>query len=603
MTKTKQFLLNIIFSLTTAFCFGNSNHNLLLKEWETYNNNNLNDTIRYKSIKYIARHAILSRSDSVKLVLEKQMQLAIKIDKDVFFADYNHNLGDYHRQKGNFSQAINAFLNALSTYERLEDLEGIANINLSIGGLYTDINQLRKALKHTLIAKDIYQSINKRNKLARCYNNIGIIKAKLFDFESSLDFQKKALNLKKKVGKKWDIGISYNTIGFSYCNMLEHIYNKNDTVNEMLKKQLIDSAFKYHHKALTIFSDQNSSYDIAYGYLGIGETFQLYGLPDSAIFYYKKAFDISNKLAIFHIAKDACLGLSNTYKKIKDHHKGLFWLEKHIEYKNKIFLKEQQFELGTKAAEIEYETKRIATNKKHQHELAIKQSKINFWIKLFSILSFTFLLLWIFNSWKNANKLRREHIKGFMIGEEKEKKRNAQELHDNIGQRLAIIKSKLIQSNTKSIANEIEEVISDVRAISKNIFPAYLDTLGIEMAIDKLIQDISSTTDIIITYEIDSSINQFLNEQKQINVYRIVQELINNGIKHAKPTAIRIEGKIKNEDYIEFKYCDNGIGIVLTNKTIGIGIFNIKNRLKAINGKWQIKSKPGNTVISFTLKK
>lgn len=187
-------------------------------------------------------------------------------------------------------------------------------------------------------------------------------------------------------------------------------------------------------------------------------------------------------------------------------------------------------------------------------------------------------------------------IKAQIEGQDKERLRIAQELHDSVGGNLAAIKLQLSNSNfgkeseIKNINHQINETYNQVRNLSHNMLPKkfnqskFCDVL--EEYLNKL-AEVSQLTPSFVAYP-RKKINN-LNENIQVEVYTIVQELITNTIKHAKANKIELQlNLIENSLNIIFE--DNGIGFNIKNNKEGIGFINIKNRINNLKGSLHIDS-------------
>ncbi len=189
-----------------------------------------------------------------------------------------------------------------------------------------------------------------------------------------------------------------------------------------------------------------------------------------------------------------------------------------------------------------------------------------------------------------------EVIKVSVKGQNKERKRIAQELHDSIGGNLAAIKLKInnsIKDNIKvdslsTINNQIDYTYEQVRNLSHNLMPKQFSESNFSDMLEEYTNSIWGTNSSFTVYprkEIDS-----LDENLQIEIFKIIQELTTNTIKHAKATFIELQmNLVANELNILFE--DNGIGFIPEKNKDGIGFENIKNRLNKFQGTFHIDSR------------
>lgn len=180
--------------------------------------------------------------------------------------------------------------------------------------------------------------------------------------------------------------------------------------------------------------------------------------------------------------------------------------------------------------------------------------------------------------------------KSLIQGQEKEQTRLSKELHDGIGPLLTSLKL-MIQSkvsndeNKESLKQLIDQIIKEVRIISSSLMPQSLADFGVSQALETWIALIRSNSHITIDYSESFSFNaKDLDKDTQICIFRVVQELINNTIKHSKASLIVID-MTNSDELIYISYYDNGIGFnpIQTSKS-GSGIINIRERVETLKG-------------------
>lgn len=209
----------------------------------------------------------------------------------------------------------------------------------------------------------------------------------------------------------------------------------------------------------------------------------------------------------------------------------------------------------------------------------------------------------------NKAKLEQEDFTRQLIdSQENERKRIASELHDSLGQNLLIIKNKAIlavkskdlDETSRTKIEEISELtsqsLSEVRSISYNLRPYEIDRLGLTEALNSLIENISLATLIKADYVIEN-IDNIYGSNFEINIYRIVQEILNNIIKHSGADKLNFAIK-KEPKIITLTVSDNGKGynpesLNSDKSTKGSGIKSIDERTKMMKGIFTIHSNLG----------
>jgi len=234
------------------------------------------------------------------------------------------------------------------------------------------------------------------------------------------------------------------------------------------------------------------------------------------------------------------------------------------------------------------------------------------------ILIFTIILFFtiIYIKYKHNLKTKNEHIlqqkkltKVIVDTQETERKKIAQELHDNIGQQLTVLKINYekIKDNSnfcfsennvvsEHISNMIDNIHKDVRSISHHMMPRFLREKNFTYAIIDLLDKTLSKTD--IKYQLHNNILVNLPEDIKLCLYRVMQELLNNIIKHSKANEISIQLIYLNNNIIMMVE-DNGIGIKFkSNSENGIGLDSIKARVNVLGGFFLIENSAFNGTIA-----
>jgi len=210
---------------------------------------------------------------------------------------------------------------------------------------------------------------------------------------------------------------------------------------------------------------------------------------------------------------------------------------------------------------------------------------------------------------KLALQHQEELLHSNILTQEAERKRIARDLHDEIGSKLNVIFLNIHRlkefskdgDDLSAITDEIELVINttidSTRQISHELLPPTLEEFGLVEAIRELQHSYNQLDTVqldFITMEDENNIEDRLIE---LNLFRVIQEQINNSIRHGKATKIDIKLWAKS-DLIKLTYQDNGVGFDSTQLAtkMGLGMKNIESRLQMIKASYQFDSSPGNGV-------
>jgi signal transduction histidine kinase/ligand-binding sensor domain-containing protein len=214
------------------------------------------------------------------------------------------------------------------------------------------------------------------------------------------------------------------------------------------------------------------------------------------------------------------------------------------------------------------------------------------------------------NRLEQARRAQEEFSQKLMASQEQERQRIAAELHDSLGQSLLIIKNRvaLAQSDvkqTKMVEEQLEELshsagaaIDECREIAYNLRPYQISRFGLSKSLQGIFMRINDVTDIQATVEIES-IDGLLSEDNQINIFRIVQECVNNIIKHSRATHASLSVK-RGSGGIALNIGDDGCGFVQRQSASGndfrgggFGLIGITERVRLLGGTLEIKSSVG----------
>ncbi len=198
---------------------------------------------------------------------------------------------------------------------------------------------------------------------------------------------------------------------------------------------------------------------------------------------------------------------------------------------------------------------------------------------------------------------QKELLRTAIFAQENERKRFAEDLHDEIGAILSAIKlnlnrleKKSTEDSIRSIAsdtkNNIDEVIFHIRRITRALLPPSLESFGLGQAIRELIFWIDQAEANNVKFSESGDISRF-DQMKEMTIFRIVQELLNNALKYSGASLIEIHLKY-SRNYLCVLISDNGSGFdVVEARGRGLGLQNLEGRANVINARIKIKSRIG----------
>ena len=198
-------------------------------------------------------------------------------------------------------------------------------------------------------------------------------------------------------------------------------------------------------------------------------------------------------------------------------------------------------------------------------------------------------------------KRQKQITRAIVQAQEKERHAIGNELHDNVNQLLTTVKLYLTMArdNQKTCENllpkaieYIEDSINEIRKLSNRLVSTHHPDLKLHDAIQELIDSIALTGTFQLNFTPVSMQHLQISEEVQLAIYRIIQEQLTNIIRHANANTVDISLDIDNE-HLQLRIADNGLGFDTKQKSKGVGIMNMYNRAEAVNGMMEIVSKPG----------
>jgi len=279
----------------------------------------------------------------------------------------------------------------------------------------------------------------------------------------------------------------------------------------------------------------------------------------------------------------------------------------------------QQQELSEYAIELEtkYETEKKDNQLKLQ-EVKIKQKNTLNYILLGSAGALLVISLLAYRNYEHKRKLQQQRIseletekqltatEAVLKGEEQERTRLAKDLHDGLGGMLSGIKhsfqnmkGNLVMTPDNHQAFErsmdmLDSSIKEMRRVAHNMMPEALVKFGLDTALKDFCNDINQSGALRVTYQSIGMENTAIEQTMAITIYRIVQELINNSIKHAAAeTAIVQISKTNGDISITVEDDGKGFDTTLLKGTKGMGWGNIESRVEYLKGKVDVQSEPG----------
>jgi two-component system, NarL family, sensor kinase len=588
--------------------------------------------------------------EKAKKVAEEELTLAETVQSERFIAQAYNDLALVEIKNNRFKEGLALNQKALEIRVKIGNKLDLASSYSKIGYCYSELDLYGEALKNQLLALEIYKELGDKIKVATTLNNLCYLYSAIYDWDNNIKLANQAYQIGKEMNNPTIIAVAVNNIGSSF-------EKKNDFKSAVLYKLIALKEFEKLQDSVSMATMMNN---IGYYYRNMGQNKEAANYYNSGLNIAIRQNDI-NSIAIFYSnlgalnidlgnyvlaesfllkSKNICLNQSiistliPVYKSLGDLYaltgKGLLAKENYSLYasiKDSLFnsdLVNQFSEMQTRYETNEKEAKNLLLQKENQvNKAELSRSNIIKWLLVIAIcfLFSIFYLVFQKNKLKQQKIIAAERItqqqilsKSVLDAEEKERQRIARDLHDGLGQRLSATKLNIsgLQSllNNPSIEQDlllknastlIDESVKDVRSISHNLLSNGLLKSGLVTAIREFVNQLNHPNGIKINLEI-IGLEKRLEFTLENVLYRVLQEVINNIIKHSKARQVNIQ-IIKHDSELSMVIEDDGIGfdinqILLEKK--GIGLKNIESRIEFVNGKVFFDSYPGKgTTVNF----
>lgn len=487
-----------------------------------------------------------------------------------------------HSIRGDYQKSLNIFYEISKIFEHKKDSFALASALNNIGILYYQMDKNDEALTYFDDSLQLFQALEAKRDVANLYRNIGELYLRKNDTLAGVSYFEKSLEIANTIKENYAIGYSLYYLGIAYSNLSP------------------DKGMDYLLEAENIIANGNYKKLLAGIRTGLGDCQKNLNKPDQAIQYYNSALELSEELEL-EWRQRVFDGLSSVHKQVGNFQYAYEYLVKKIKLKDSLLninnlkiineLKEQ-FETEKKENEL------LKLNKQKQEDdiLIVNQNRKvkQLSLGLIGAVLLGFLGFLLFKQ-RLQNKKQNELLLAISETQTAERKRISQDLHDSIGGSLALTKSKLQNalSKLKETPPEMEDAIlalnstsNQVRQISHNLMPGELVRFGLVPAINTLLEQLNKEELHAQLYT--TQMDERLKPIKEIQLYRIVQEAIQNVLKHAKAKHLYIHLN-KHKQHLSLLIEDDGIGI-LPNIKEGLGFKNIEQRINMLNGSFTVDS-------------
>jgi two-component system, NarL family, sensor kinase len=533
------------------------------------------------------------------------LQLSIKFNIGNQIAMANNNIGTIYATLGYHTDALGYMLKAKSLHEQGQDSVPYANTLNNIAVIYLNVEAFETAKNYFDRVYDIYQKTDHQTGVASVSSNFISYFQKVGIPDSAEYFFNQSIIIGTQLGDHYIISNAFLEKG----NLFAALNEPRNAIASYLKSDSVASQIKLSQ------ARSQAQIHIAKTYLGMKELDSAYTFAKSA---YDIALEIGNK-KLEYVANEV---FSLIFEERKEFEKALAYKNLAIEQKSEFQAQSyanQMYRLEIDELNRDKEKQEIFIAEQSMH-IASQRNQLHIAIvsffALLVILSFIYYYLFNKNRQKQTNQIYENKIrhslemtKAVLEAEIQERKRIGMELHDGLGPLLGLVKLNITnilredglspnkgKELLRSAAANLDDILKEMKNISKNLAPIVLIEKGFESAVKDLVMRLQN----LKYFDVHLSMNGWDNRVDSFiehSLYRAILEVMNNIVSHAKASVVNIE-VLKNGREITIIIEDNGVGFdPSTSGNNGQGLKNAATRIEGMEGKFFIDSMPNRGTI------
>ena len=596
-----------------------------------------NDSLKVHGYNQLAFHHIFNNTDEALRYWQKGMALALKKKLNFGHTQLLSTKGVYYDVLGKKDSALHYFQAALAK-SRLHVFPEIEVLSLNnLGMYYWGAGQFQDALSYFFKALAINSRVfpQKKESRAKYLNNIGLIYQELQQFDKAIDFHQQSLVIRSSLRLAGEQAISHANIGVcfqnkeNYSKAIFHLMQAIDLAEVAGNFRLYHSfhdnlanayqAMGWDEKAIQAYKkalerpaniQANPKSDLS-TLANLASIYNKLGKPKEALQYGNEGLQILKQHSYLrNFATTLLFALAESQFMQGQSDQGKYYLDQYKAVQDSIFSASNAMALASMEKKYQAAEKDLLIAEQ-QRDITAKEVRMQKFISAFVVFAFLLLLVAgiVFYKYKLKKADAMEaHLKLQLAEQQKmnqihqEKLRISRELHDNMGSYLTLLGAKLEKIEGPHTPNDLQKTLSEgMKELRNTVWLLNKQSISIEELAIKLRELVKplSNANLMVKVSIIGDSNHRLSDLQTTHVYRIIQEAINNALKHAQCSEIGINLNVADDHRFLFIIQDNGIGLTSSENSSGNGLQNMRWRLKELNGEFSIESmKDQGTTIS-----
>lgn len=554
--------------------------------------------------------------------------------------DFLNNLGIAYMQQKIYDKAIESYEKSKLKYKEIGNYKRVKTCNKNLSIIYIRTGAYNKAININMSLLKYYESINDTKNLITVCSNLSSLYHSMKNLDMAIEYAQKCE--KYAVGNDWALNLAYSNLAKFYIEKqnwertIEYIEKSGELLEELndpdsystnyylyAKMYYVKGEFDLAEKAIIKSYETAKSNGILKAfsnyYMLLGEILFEQGNYYKGIEYLNEYLSLTKNIKSYNDDLEVYKTLSKLYENVGKYKKANEVMNKVVSLTDTLAKIESTKQINRLEAKYQSEKKaqQILLLEKDKE---LKISEINTKnIIIYSSFGGLALLILLFAIYRNRQKVKLElsrkseilikeeynnlyqshkikSIKAAVSGQEEERQRISQELHDGVCSEITGVRMQLeagLIDSDRAVA-ELNKIYDNTRRLSHDLVPPEFNDTSFEQLIKSMVEKNISEKQLDFVYEVDDS---WLTEDFKFNSYRILQEAITNINKHSEATKINLVFRVKGNT-VELIVSDNGSANKRSYE--GNGIRNMKSRAEVIGGSLDIDNSDKGTVLTMT---
>lgn len=610
-----------------------------------------NDSIKVRVLLQIGESIEIEAPEKSMEYYNTALAVAKKINNnECIFLTYI-NIGNCNIELNKMDSAVASFEKSIYTARVLKDSIKVGRAFGNLGNVYLHKNEREKALEYYLYAAQLWENNRGEKYLPTLYNSINALLEEQSESARAVEFGNKAIAIAAKLGDSISLvdGLINLSVSYNHMSQYEKAYElltqalplakKNGDIFQIvttyynmgdyfIEKKDFPAALTNYEEMYKYAKQMGNKYYLSSGTLALAQTNRKLGNYVKALTYIleaeKLAIDVGDRAEL----KDIYSIRAQIEQELGNYKVAAEYYSKTVTLSDSLFKTSTSEKIAEAEARYQNEKKQseiIQLQKdKEIQSLSIKQKSTLNYILVGSLAA---LLIVGFLSYRNIrhrqqlakqqDELQQQQIRelekdkqlvavdSLLKGQEEERSRLAKDLHDGLGGLLSGVKFSISNMKDNLVMTPdnmavfersldmIDTSIKELRRVAHNMMPEMLTKFGLDEALNEYCNTINATKLLIVKYQ-SHGMEARLDKSVEIIIYRIIQELLNNTMKHAAATETFVQ-VIREGNRLNVVVEDNGKGFDsnLDSNNIGAGLTNVRSRVDYLKGQLAIHAKQG----------